>query len=245
MTMLRRSSGQNARTTPIAKPTSEQHAADDHAGQWPEQGHGVRRPATAKGKGCVPVGAEQGPRVVGVDAQIRVAAGGLGHLVPEADDVEREGRQQQQQDDERDDRRGHDAQRTLFAGQPAPDRGQAPRQQHIVPRRGAGAQQVAAQQDHAHDWQQDDAELRLDQCGEHREQGGALRVAAHQGRHREQRDQCADGVGLAPDRRVVPGHRVEQVDGRGDERQAAGVAAWLDARCAVRDRAGSRPRCRR
>ena len=53
--------------------------------------------------------------------------------------------------------------------------------------------------------------------------GGALAVAADERRHAEQQHQRAGGVGLAPERRVVPGHRVEDVE-RG-RHAAPGVSA--------------------
>ena len=48
---------------------------------------------------------------------------------------------------------------------------------------------------------------------------GALAVAADQRRDAHEQHQRADGVGLAPQRRVVPGDRVEHVQRRGPERE--------------------------
>ena len=91
----------------------------------------------------------------------------------------------------------------------------------------SGPQQVAAQQHDAHQRQQDDAELRLDERRHDGQRGRSLRIAAHQRRDGEQRDQRAEGVGLAPDRGVVPADRVEHVQRGGDEGHLAGVAARL------------------
>ena len=85
-------------------------------------------------------------------------------------------------------------------------------------RTGAGLPQVALHEHGGHERDEQDAELRLDEGSERGERGGALTVAADEGGHAEEDDERPCGVALAPERRVVEGHRVEQVERGGSER---------------------------
>ncbi len=190
---------------------------DHHAGDWPEQRHRIERPAAEAGFGhrSLVAGPDQGPWVQRVDRQIWIRARGLAVLDDEARQIHAERRR-----DDEEEAGAHGRRRD----QP-PDAGLAVGPRPIPPwagghaRSAAGLEEVASQQHHGQDRHQDDAVLWLGQAGQDGHRGGRLGVAVDEqgnGRQGQQGPECID---LAPDRRVVPGHWIEEIEGGGHEGQ--------------------------
>ena len=127
-----------------------------------EERHRVGRPRAAGRERVRPPVPMKRPRVVGVDAQVRIATGRLGHQLDELAQVEVEGDQQHDRQQEPDPptrtRRGA---RPLFPYQPAAQAAPATRR---GARSRARREQVAAQQHDGDERGEHHPELRLDQA---------------------------------------------------------------------------------
>ena len=188
---------------------------------------------------------QQGPRVIGVDRDVRVAAGRLGDHPEQADGRQPERQAQQDRGREPDRRARHEPDGTLAQpGQPRfPGRSGGDEGGRVGVRleRRRGSQpgdQVTAQEDH-HEDRDEDPELRLDDRRHDREERRAFGSAPPQVADAEQQEDDPDRVDLAPDRAVEPGHRVDQDEDRPEQRGPPRAAELEDERV---DQPGQRPR---
>ncbi len=190
---------------------------------------GVRHPERPAGRGhALAVHREQRPPVVGVHREIRVGRRRAEHQPQEGaleegggrrdpDDREPERRRQRDGGQEPRCSGGQDAQPPdvpELEGEPAPGRLALVAVAALRPQR-------PPDHDDGHD-RHEDRQLRLDEGGDHREDGGPLTAPPPQLAHAEEQEQRPEAVHLAPDHRVEPGDRVEDDDRGGDQRAAPG-----------------------
>ena len=206
----------------------DERPADDDAGD-PQQGvervggvlrvRGVADPGPVLGQPGA-VQRDERPRVVGVDGDVRVAAGRLHDLLQQAHDRDPEGQAHE--------RRGH------HAGE---GRGRDPDRAAAQPAAVVGTLHQVTPDDHDGREGDQDPELRLDDRGDRRQDRGALRLPAPQLAHGEHEEERAEGIDLGPDGAVEPGDRDEQehagrrdgaatarpeLGGQGEDRQGQG-----------------------
>ena len=220
----------------------QEDGADDDRRDDPEQGDaraaaarvgldGIAHPDAGVGQAHPGVAGHDGPGVVGVDGQVRVAPAGHDDLVDEAgrhererrrrlEDRQPEGQAQHDRGQEPGQAGGHDPPPVVGARLPGPHAGDDPgagvgeaaRGQRVVDR----PQGPPDGQDR--DERDEDAELGLDDRGDDRVDRGPLGlVAPHRAQGQEQEDD-PERVDLAPHHAVEPGDRVEH----GHERRAEG-----------------------
>ena len=204
---------------PDREAQAEQEGPDREAVEPRQQRHLVGRPAAGGGQRRLPAGADEGPRVIGVDAQVGVAGGGVAHARDQRRHVEAERGDEDEQDHRPHGRAADQPPDALFLADPAAERPGHRRRA----RPGADQEEVAPQQGHPDERREDDAELGLDQRRHDGEPDGGLGEAVDQEGDGDEHDQRADRVDLAPQRRVVPGDRVEEVQRGRPQRGAARI----------------------
>ena len=185
----------------------------------------VAHPGAGVGQALADVRWHERPRVVGVDRQVGVAAGG------DRDLFEQAGRQVRRLAAESDDRqaeRQRDRDRSQEPGQPRredPDRLPGALRVAEPARRPQGAPDHDDRDD-----RDEDPQLGLDDRGDDRVDRGPFGAVAPELTEPEQDEHDAERVGLAPHDAVEPGDRVEDGDGRGGQRQPIASAELADHR---------------
>ena len=193
----------------------------------------VAHPQPVVGERQAGVAGDERPGVVGVHRDVRIPCRGPSDLLEEPGAHERRLRgelhhrqaERGRQDDRRDqpgNGRGQDPDRTArlaLPGQEPPEQARSRldgirRRIVAVP---AGRPQRPADRDDG-DERDEDAELRLDDRRDHREDRGSLRVIAPQLAQAEQQEHHAERVDLAPHGAVEPADRVEDEEQGREER---------------------------
>ena len=195
-------------------------------------GH-VPEPQPVRGQAVAVLG-QQCPGVVGVDRDVRVAAGRLDDLLEQSDD--RQAERQAQADSRRqpDDRACHQPDGTLaksiqqrLAARPCRwlqghgsgrCRSSGEGRVAIRPRSAESIPYVATEQDEGQDRDQD-PELWLDHRRDDGEQGRPFWPATPQVAQGQEQEDHAERIDLTPDRAIEPGHRVDQDQDRPDPRR--------------------------
>ena len=208
------------------RPEDQERLGADGAAGHRVGDHRIADPAAARGD-AVAVHLGEGPRVVGVDADVRVARRRGEDLLqqpgPEAVRADLEdGQADRRAEDQRHDQAGE-------AGRQDPDRmpgaalpGEEPLAEARVggqclrlgPFRVLGPERPPDR--HRSDDRHEDRELRLDQRGDHRPDRCPLRVVAPELAKAEQQEHDAERVDLSPGDRVEPRDRVDDDDDRAE-----------------------------
>ena len=194
----------------------QQRGSDGHPRDGPDEPDGVVAPGQAFCQRRLSARTDEGPQVVGVDAEPGIPASRAQHALDVFERAHAEG----QGDDEegrpgRQERR-QQANRALLVPEPVREAGGRPRP---MAGPGADAKQVPLDEHGGHDGDEHHAELWLDQCRGGGQGGRPLAVATDERSQAQQHDQGSGGVGLAPQRGVVERDGVEDVQRRRGQTQ--------------------------
>ena len=235
------------------RPDHHRIRAEGAAGRRVED-HRVAGPAAVRGNTRA-VDRGEGPRVVGVDARIRILAGRVEHLEQEAglgrraraaelDDRQAERDAQGDRGQETDQPRGHDPDRPIGASLPGTgpiqDRGHDAGQERAVERRRVrerpegrrigGSVHERATDRHDRDDRDEDRKLRLDQSRDDCEDRRSLGTVAPQLANAEEEEHDPERVDLAPQDGVEPADRVRDGEGRPDQSGPSAATQLADHR---------------
>ena len=229
--IVQRSSRQRAAPSAEQEAGGEQDRADDHAGHRPEER--APCPTTTSGtrsaSGLAPSDPEQRPGVEGVDRQVRrsrrrsrpCVARNSGMSRPKGSDQDEAARPAPAA------RRGDQPDGPLLPRPATPRSARGTHGRARGPR--SRREQVAPQEHDGDERDEHDAELGLDERRPAPPTRPRPRSCRGTAPRRRAASPAPDGVGLAPEGRVVPGDRVEQVERRREQRQALRVASRATA----------------